>query len=177
MPRANVSLMTVIRFPEGPDPRPATERVSEEVRALMGRARINQTTVADWLGLTQSAVSARLRGDTEWKVSEIDVLARRFGVHPAVLLGGYAEGPHPGITMPPVGKTNKGHRSVRRQGLEPRTRYISASASQDGIARILGADSNPDLCDSWSERPADVVRLPTWRNLPGVMRAAEVGAR
>jgi hypothetical protein len=87
--------MTVIRFPNVRDRKPATEQVSEEVRALIGRHDINQTVVARWLGITQSAVSARLRGDTEWKVSEIDILASRFGVHPAELLGGYAEDPRP----------------------------------------------------------------------------------
>lgn len=61
---------------------------------------------------------------------------------------------------------------VRRQGLEPRTRYVTESASEDGIARILPADSNPDLAASGFEADADVVQLPTWRNQPGVIREA-----
>lgn len=62
--------------------------------------------------------------------------------------------------------------AVRRQGLEPRTRYVDATASEDGIARILPADSNPDAADSRFEADADVIQLPTWRNQPGVIREA-----
>ena len=61
---------------------------------------------------------------------------------------------------------------VSRQGLEPRTRYVDATASEDGIARILPADSNPDAADSRFEADADVIQLPTWRNQPGVIREA-----
>lgn len=74
---------------------PLTERVSEEVRALMGRHQISQGAVAQWLGVNQTAVSARLRGATEWKVSEIETVAAHFGVHPAVLMGVNAELPRP----------------------------------------------------------------------------------
>ena len=89
------AMTTVIQFPESRGNGPLTEVVSGEVRALMGRYGVNQTQLADWLGVNQTAVSARLRGVTEWKVAEIDRIAEGFAVHPAELMGGYATGPHP----------------------------------------------------------------------------------
>ncbi len=75
-----------------------------------------------------------------------------------------------GSTKAPV--DDEGLDAVRRQGLEPRTRYVDATASETGIATILLADSNPDLDDSGFEGVADVIQLPTWRNQPGVIREA-----
>lgn len=88
-------MTTVINFPERSDNRPLTERVSSEVRALLGRHAVSQTMLATWLGITQPAISARLRGATEWKVAEIDRISYGFGVHPAALMGGYATSPRP----------------------------------------------------------------------------------
>lgn len=95
-------MTTVIQFPEQTDDTPLTRRVSSEVRALCGRHEISQTQLAAWLGLTQPAISARLRGVTEWKVAEIDRIAHGFAVHPASLMGGYATGPTPdgGASLP-----------------------------------------------------------------------------
>lgn len=87
-------MSTVIQFPDA-GKQPLTERVSGEVKALMGRYGVSQTELATWLGITQPAISARLRGATEWKVTEIDRVADGFGRHPAELMGGYATGPHP----------------------------------------------------------------------------------
>ena len=88
-------MSTLIQFPD-PGQQPLTRRVSEEVRALMGRYGVSQATVAKWLGLTQPAVSSRLRGATEWKVAEIERIAYGFSRHPAELMGGYATtGPRP----------------------------------------------------------------------------------
>lgn len=87
-------MSTVIQFPAR-DTRPLVEHVSSEVRALIGRHSVSQTTLAQWLGITQPAVSSRLRGATEWKVSEIDRIAEGFGIHPSELLGGHYSGPRP----------------------------------------------------------------------------------
>lgn len=87
-------MTTVIQFPELRD-QPLTSIVSGEVRALMGRHGVSQTQLASWLGVNQTAISARLRGTTEWKVREIERIAEGFAVHPAALMGGYATGPNP----------------------------------------------------------------------------------
>jgi hypothetical protein len=88
-------MTTVIQFP-GRDATPLTATVSGEVRALMGRHGVSQARLGQWLGLHQTALSKRLRGETEWKVSEIDSIAQAFAVHPAALMGGYATDPRPG---------------------------------------------------------------------------------
>ena len=54
-------------------------RVSRMVRLLMADAGENQSTVARVLGVPQSAVSARLRGQTKWTVDDLEVLARHYG--------------------------------------------------------------------------------------------------
>lgn len=87
-------MTTVIQFPEYRRT-PLAETVTSEIKALMGRHGVRQTHLAAWLGLDQTAVSARLRGVTEWKVTEIDRVAEGFDVHPAELMGGYATGPRP----------------------------------------------------------------------------------
>lgn len=86
--------MTVIQFPAR-DTRPLTVRVSGEVNALLGRYGVSQAELAVWLGLHQTAVSKRLKGQTEWKVREIEGVADAFDVHPAALMGGYATDPNP----------------------------------------------------------------------------------
>jgi len=88
-------MSTVIQFPGQAGAQPLTKTVSSEIKALMGRHGVNQTMLAAWLGVNQTAVSARLRGVTEWKVTEIDRVAEGFAVHPAELMGGYATGPRP----------------------------------------------------------------------------------
>lgn len=87
--------MTVISFPEH-ETLNLDQRISQEVRALMGRYAVSQTRLAAWLGLNQTAVSARLRGSTEWKASDLQRVAEGFRVHPAELMGGYATSPRPG---------------------------------------------------------------------------------
>lgn len=88
-------MSTVVQFPER-GAQSLTDTVSGEVKALMGRHGVSQTQLANWLGINQTAVSARLRGRTRWNLPEIERVAEGFAVHPAVLMGGYAEGgPHP----------------------------------------------------------------------------------
>lgn len=65
-----------------------TDRVADEVRANMARARMTQTDLAVVLGLTQSAVSKRLRGKIAFSVDELEKISDALGVHPASLLGG-----------------------------------------------------------------------------------------
>lgn len=96
--------MTVIQFPER-EALSLDQRISQEVRALMGRWGVSQMQLAAWLGLNQTAVSARLRGDTDWKARDLERVANGFAVHPAVLMGGYATGPGPdgpGGALPPI---------------------------------------------------------------------------
>lgn len=79
----------------GNDPRPLTERVAEEVRALMGRHGVTQMQLVDVLRVSQTGVSKRLRGLIPFDANEIGVLAAFFDVEPAELLGA-PKGPRPG---------------------------------------------------------------------------------
>lgn len=86
----------MIQFPERTPDMTLDQRISQEVRALMGRYNVSQMRLAEWLGLNQTAVSARLRGSTDWKARDIERVAEGFAVHPAQLMGGYAAEPGPG---------------------------------------------------------------------------------
>ena len=50
------------------------ERVTAAVRAYMKDRRLNQTDVARLIGVTQTSVSRRLRGEGRWTLDEIDLL-------------------------------------------------------------------------------------------------------
>lgn len=54
-------------------------RVSRVVRLLMALADESQSDVAKVIGVPQSAVSARLRGQTKWTVDDLEVLAEHYG--------------------------------------------------------------------------------------------------
>ena len=74
-----------------------TELVAEEVRALMGRHRVSQATIAEVLGVSRQAVSKRLTGETPFDVNEVAKLGDYFGVQPSQLL------PHLDSNQEPAG--------------------------------------------------------------------------
>lgn len=50
--------------------------VSREVLHFMDVRGLTQAALADAIGLTQTKVSARLRGSTRWSLDDIDALGR-----------------------------------------------------------------------------------------------------
>ncbi|QXQ14880.1 helix-turn-helix domain-containing protein [Skermania piniformis] len=62
------------------------EQVAGNIRAEVARAKLAQTTIADALGLTQTAVSRRLRGATEWALSDLPRIAELLGTTVADLV-------------------------------------------------------------------------------------------
>lgn len=52
----------------------------------MGRDRVTQRAICQWLGLTQGTVSKKCSGTQPFSVAELEVLAGRFGVQPHQLL-------------------------------------------------------------------------------------------
>ena len=117
-----------------PPVEPLESRVRDEVNALRGRFRVSQATLGRVLGVTQSQMSARLRGAVPLTLGEVEVLAEFFGTTPGYLLG-YESAPRP------VGPD--GGLVVRHQGLEPRTRWFGGSAGRRGglfaVADFLSA--------------------------------------
>jgi transcriptional regulator with XRE-family HTH domain len=70
------------------------QRVRGEVNALRGRFNISQAVLGRVIGVTQTQMSQRLRGDLEFKLVEIEKIARFFGTTPGYLLG-YENAPRP----------------------------------------------------------------------------------
>ena len=56
------------------------EHITREVRAELARQRVTQRQVAEWLGISQPQVAARLAGEIEFRPSELDRLASALGV-------------------------------------------------------------------------------------------------
>jgi DNA-binding Xre family transcriptional regulator len=87
--------------PEASKPPTLNEIAAAEVRAMMGRRNVRGVDLVPVLGLSQPQVAARVRGSLEWRLHELDVLAEFLGCEATDFL-------------------------VRRQGLEPRTRWLSS---------------------------------------------------
>jgi transcriptional regulator with XRE-family HTH domain len=103
--------------------------VAGEIRAWMGRRGENQTRLAEAMGLTQSQVSKRLRGQIAFDIEELELAARFLGCEVQELLGappGYDPSPHPGGEP---GQLPAERKPVRHTGLEPVTRWFGASAA------------------------------------------------
>ena len=63
-----------------------TEIVAANVRVELARRRLGQVQVAYALGLSQAAVSRRLKGSVPLDVNELSVIADLLGLTPADLL-------------------------------------------------------------------------------------------
>jgi transcriptional regulator with XRE-family HTH domain len=61
-------------------------RVAGEVRAAMARRGVSQTALAGALGMSQAAVSRRLRGAIPLDVKELAAIAEILGVPMSVLV-------------------------------------------------------------------------------------------
>jgi transcriptional regulator with XRE-family HTH domain len=55
-------------------------QTSERVRALLADREISEAALARQLGLSQSYVSRRMRGDVTWRVDDIARIAAHLGV-------------------------------------------------------------------------------------------------
>ncbi len=67
---------------------PLDEQISEAVRVESARRRMTQQDVADALGLSRSAIYARLTGRQSWRVNELPPLSTALGVTVNQLIGG-----------------------------------------------------------------------------------------
>lgn len=64
------------------------EQVSQAVRVESARGRLTQAAVADRLGMTRSALNARLNGHTHWSAGEVVKLSEALDLPVCVLLTG-----------------------------------------------------------------------------------------
>lgn len=65
---------------------PTATELAATIRAEMARRAVPQTLVAERLGLSQTAMSRRLRAKVEFTVSELVTIADVLDVDPASLL-------------------------------------------------------------------------------------------
>jgi len=70
-------------------------RMAQELNALRARFGMNQTELGKIIGVTQTQMSQRLKGNIPFDLNEIESFAEFFGLTPLQLLG-YAEAPGPG---------------------------------------------------------------------------------
>jgi hypothetical protein len=57
-----------------------TERVAEEVRVVMARRRVSGASLANTIGVSQSRLSRRLTGNTDFTVGELSKVSRALEV-------------------------------------------------------------------------------------------------
>jgi predicted XRE-type DNA-binding protein len=69
-----------------PHPSRTRQTVVSNVSAEMGRRRVTQKRMAQWLGISQAAASDRLNGKTAFTLDELDVLCERLEVPISVLI-------------------------------------------------------------------------------------------
>ena len=63
------------------------DRITQSVRILMAITGTTQADLAGACGLSQQAISRRMRGTTPWDATNLDSLADRLGVNIVDLLG------------------------------------------------------------------------------------------
>lgn len=59
----------------------------QNVRAEMARRSKSQADIAALLGLSQTAVSRRLKGNVDFSATELETLSREFGVPVGTFFG------------------------------------------------------------------------------------------
>ena len=72
-------------FAQGPE-QPADAAVSAAIRSHLAYRRLTQADLADALGISQTQVSARMRGEVRWTVNDLYAVAAWLDVAPASLL-------------------------------------------------------------------------------------------
>jgi transcriptional regulator with XRE-family HTH domain len=62
-------------------------RIGQTAHMLMWNARISQTDMGRLIGMNQSYLSRKLRGEVRWYATEIEAVAKVLGVSAGVLFG------------------------------------------------------------------------------------------
>lgn len=59
---------------------------SAAIRAELARTGTEQKDVAAWLGYQPSQITKRMRGEVEWRLNELQIIAEKLGVPVATLI-------------------------------------------------------------------------------------------
>lgn len=62
------------------------ERIAENVRVELARARISASAMAQRIGVPQANFSRRMKSDVSFSADEIVAIARELGIAPGILL-------------------------------------------------------------------------------------------
>ena len=73
------------------------ERVIPTLRSRLESAGVTQGQIADRLGISQAAVSRRLRGEVSLDLVDIEVIAELLGIPPADVLADDPESAAPAV--------------------------------------------------------------------------------
>lgn len=82
------------------------ERVGERVMMLMFRARLSQKALGEKVGMTQTAISHKIRGTRKWTLDDLFAVAAAFGVPVSYLIENDEKAPTPkgeGSNVGPAG--------------------------------------------------------------------------
>lgn len=83
-----------------------SQRLAQELNALRARCGINQTDLGKVIGVTQTQMSQRLRGNLPFSLDEVERFADYFDMEPLQLLGAAETGPNgPASNGPATGVT------------------------------------------------------------------------
>lgn len=90
-------------------------QVGRRVHHMMWDAKMTQTALGKVLGMDQSSLAKRLRGDRRWDLDEVAAVAAAFNTSMAYLVGETSDPKAPAGEFPP------GPDVVHPPGLEPGT--------------------------------------------------------
>jgi transcriptional regulator with XRE-family HTH domain len=137
-------MTTTVAFP-APERGSLGSVVGANVRALMAARGVSQKQMESILGVTQSAVSKRLRGVTPFDTSDLEAIADAFGVDPADLLAD--ERRQNEAVRTPVGARTADELPRRDSNLQPADcrpmQVIAAFRTRLGSRRPGYADHQP----------------------------------
>ncbi len=85
-------MSAIIEFPRAES---FAAQVAENIRAEAGRRGVNQSDIARALGIAQAAISERWRGRREWRLNEIEAVARLLGTTTSTLCAIRDSNPEP----------------------------------------------------------------------------------
>jgi hypothetical protein len=102
--------MTILNLVPGTGGDLPSRQISRRIRGIMAEHRVTGVRLAEAIGMNQKAFSRRYADQVDWSVDEIAQVARVFGMTFAELVAVDEE-------------------AVRHQGLEPRTRWLTALPS------------------------------------------------
>jgi transcriptional regulator with XRE-family HTH domain len=148
-----------------PQPGQLARVISANVKALMTQRGVSQHQLASALGMPQTSIGKRLRGDTNWTADDIEAVALAFEVDVIGLLQPAEE-----VSARPLRPVVRDLPHRRRSGVAagPRDAHVSTdsvtSRYRQSRALVISGRAR-DVRDEWR-----ISRVPGSHELPIVLR-------